>query len=74
MGDIKNYRSISILIIVALASAGAALLFLNSSVGRGIMVRYFDPMAVFGLQLFFWGALGASIASSLFLARDKEEN
>lgn len=74
VGDIKYYREISILILIAIAIAGAALLCLNSSVGRETALRYLGPMEAFGLQLFFWGALGAAIASSLFLARDKEEN
>ncbi len=74
VGDIKNYRTISVLIIIALATAGAALLFLNSSLGHQTVLRYLGLQEAFGLQLFFWGALGAAIASSLFLARDKEEN
>ncbi|MFI5109355.1 MAG: hypothetical protein ACHP78_10965 [Terriglobales bacterium] len=74
VGDIKYYRDISILILIAIAAAGAALLCLNSSVGSQTMLRYLGPQAAFGLQLFFWGALGAAIASSLFLANDKEEN
>jgi len=74
VGDIKYYRDISLLILVAIVIAGAALLCLNSSVGRQAALKYLGPMEAFGLQLFFWGALGAAIASSLFLARDKEEN
>ena len=74
VGDIRYYRHISILIFVALAVAGAALLWFNSAFGRGVVQTHLGDKAGFGLQLFFWGALGAAIASSLFLARDKEEN
>ena len=74
IGDIKYYKYISMLIIIALASSGVALICLNSSIGQRTVLGYLGPMAAFGLQLFFWGALGAAIASSLFLARDKEEN
>lgn len=74
VGDIKYYTYISILVIAALVLSGATLLWLNSSVGRKVLFSYLGPKVAFGLQLFFWGALGAAIASSLFLARDKEEN
>jgi len=74
IGDIRYYRHISVLILLALVMAGAMLLCLNSSSGRSFVLAYFGNNAAFGLQLFFWGALGAAIASSLFLARDKDEN
>lgn len=73
-GDIRNYRRISLLILGTLAIAGAALLWLNSHSGRLMTETYMGVMSAFGLQLFFWGALGATIAASLFLARDKEDN
>jgi hypothetical protein len=74
VGDIKYYRHICILIVLALAAAGTALLYLNSLGGQQAMLRYLGPRTAFGLELFFWGALGSSIACSLFLAQDKEEN
>lgn len=74
VGDIKNYKRISIVIIIALTTTGIALLYLNSSTGRQIALNYLGPVVASCLQLFFWGGLGGAIASSLFLARDKEEN
>lgn len=74
VGDVKYYRHISILVFLALVLASAMLLWLNSLSGRSFILAYLDNTAAFGLQLFFWGALGASIASSLFLSRDKDEN
>jgi hypothetical protein len=74
IGSARYYRHISVLILLALAGAGAVLLWLNSSSGRSVVLAYFGNNAAFGLQLFFWGALGAATASSLFLARDKDEN
>ena len=74
VGDIKNYTVISVLIIVALSTAGAALLWLNSPVGHRTIIKYLGLKEAFGLQLFFWGALGGAIASALFLAYDKEGN
>ncbi len=74
IGDGKYYRHISILILLALALAGAMLLWLNSASGRTYILAYLGTKVAFGLQLFFWGALGAAIASSLYLARDKDEN
>ncbi len=74
VGDSRYYRHISILILLALTSSGAMLLWLNSSSGRTFVLAYLSAKVAFGLQLFFWGALGATIASSLFLARDKDEN
>lgn len=74
IGDIKNYKHISILIIGALASAGLALILLNTPAGYRITSNYLGEHLCFGVQLFFWGALGAAIASSFFLAKDKEEN
>src|SRR5712692_8742831 len=73
-GDIKYYQHICILIIVALAAEVMALIYLNSSIGEQAVLRYLGPKVAFGLQLFFWGAVGSTIAGSLFLARDKEEN
>jgi hypothetical protein len=73
-GDIRNYHRISLLILGALAVAGAALLWLNSHSGRSLTLTYLGEKVAFGFQLFFWGALGATIAASLFLARDKEDN
>lgn len=74
VGDIKHYKHISILISIVLAMVGLALVCLNSSIGHQTVLSYLGPTPTFGVQLFFWGALGAAIASSLFLARDKEEN
>ncbi len=74
IGDIRNYKTISVVIILAVITAGAVLLYMNSYTGRRTVLMYLGPKTTFGLQLFFWGALGAAIASSLFLARDKEEN
>lgn len=73
-GDIRNYRRISLLIVGALGVTGATLLWLNSHSGRSLALTYLGEKSAFGFQLFFWGALGATIAASLFLARDKEDN
>ena len=73
-GNVKYYRHISLLTLVALTVAGAMLLWLNTISGCNLAQAYLGSKAAFGLQLFFWGALGGAIASSLYLAWDKEEN
>jgi hypothetical protein len=73
-GDIHLYDQISRLILAAMLVAGVILLGLNSIYGREILQKLLGPIATFCLQLFFWGALGAAIASSFFLAHDKEDN
>lgn len=70
----RYYRHISIMILLSLASNCAMLVWLNSLAGQALALAYLDIKAAIGVQLFFWGALGATIASSLFLARDKDEN
>src|SRR5271167_1723068 len=74
VGSIKNYERISAAIVTAIVGCSSALVLLSSLPGHRIVSRFLGPMPEFGVQLFFWGALGAAISSSIFLARDKEEN
>lgn len=41
---------------------------------QAFLLVYFGTKTAFCLQPFFWGALGAAVASSLFLAEDKKQN
>jgi hypothetical protein len=73
-GDPRYYKHISVLIMLVLLGTSVILLFLNSSFGQTILLKYLGTRTAFCFQLFFWGALGAAIASSLFLAEDKKQN
>jgi hypothetical protein len=73
-GDPKYYGYISVLILLVLSGACAILLLVNSSFGQAFVLAYVGARTAFCFQLFFWGALGAAIASSLFFAEDKNQN
>ena len=74
VGDIRNYNRISWILLASFVIELLGLVVLTSGWGSRWILSFTGPKAAFLVQLFFWGAVGASIASSLFLARDKEDN
>ena len=74
MGDIKYYKHITALLIVAFIVEIISLLFLNVASVSQYFESLFGIKKTFVIQLFFWSALGATIACSLFMAEDKETN
>lgn len=73
-GDPRYYKYIAVLLAVCFAINGIALLLLNTpAVGAWLSTAVGSGKAHF-VHLFFWGASGAVIACSLFMANDKEIN
>ena len=74
MGDIKYYKYITALLIISFVLNMAILLTLNIPSVSKYLVEIFGIKKTFVIELFFWSALGATIACSLFLSEDKEMN
>lgn len=74
MGDIKYYKHISVLIFCSFLLNGLCILFLNNQWCTIVLTDLFSKQKAFIIQLFFWSALGATVACSIFLAEDKELN
>ena len=74
IGDIKYYKPISLLVSGALLLCAVMLLILSLNSVSAYLATQMGEKKAFVIQLFFWAGLGASISSSLFLARDKEDN
>ncbi len=73
-GHPKYYRTIVILLSAAFILEALFLLFINLRPIESALEYYFGKKMGFLVQLFFWAALGATIASSIFLGKDKELN
>lgn len=74
MGDIKYYKHISVLITVSFLVNITILLIMNISSYSLFLEGLLGIKKTFVIELFFWAALGATIACSLFLSEDKEMN
>ena len=74
MGDIKYYKHITALVMISFAVNIAILLFLNITNVSQYLETLLGIKKTFIVQLFFWSALGATIACSLFMSEDKEIN
>jgi len=73
-GDVSLYRLIAIILTVIFLVNGLALLALNvDSIESGLNDKM-GSVRAFMIQLFFWGTSGATIAASLFMANDKQQN
>lgn len=73
-GDIKYYNYIAWVLFACFAINSFALIALNVTFIEILLANIFGATKAFILQLYFWGALGATIACSMFLADDKEIN
>jgi len=73
-GDIKYYKHISIILFISLALNGIIIFILNLHDVLGYFTKLIGEKKTFVLQLYFWAALGATIACSLFMKQDKEIN
>jgi hypothetical protein len=73
-GSPKYYRTIVILLSIAFVVEALFLLIINMRPVENALAIYFGGKIAFLLQLFFWAALGATIASSIFIGKDKELN
>lgn len=74
VGDPSYYRQITALITLSFIFNGLLLLGLNTVVISGWLLTLFGPLKAFVIQLFFWAALGATVAASIFMNQDKEVN
>ncbi|PKN18248.1 MAG: hypothetical protein CVU71_12110 [Deltaproteobacteria bacterium HGW-Deltaproteobacteria-6] len=74
MGDIKYYKHITALIMVSFVVNISVLLILNITFTSQYLEGLYGIKKTFIIQLFFWSALGATIACSLFMSEDKEIN
>ena len=72
-GDPGNYRKIVLLLFTSFAANAAMLFLLNLNSVETWLREQLGAAAGF-VQLFFWGAVGATIACSIFVANDKEVN
>lgn len=73
-GDEKYYFHLSVLLTIAFILIGLALVLLNLQFVQAELVRHLGKNKAYFPQLFFWGCAGATIASSIFMANDKERN
>ncbi len=74
MGDIKYYKHITGLIITSFIINLIVICLFNILPIAQFFSEYISEKKLFVIQLFFWSALGATIACSLFLSEDKEMN
>lgn len=74
MGDIKYYKHITALIMISFVVNVSILLILNITSSSQYLESLYGIKKAFVIQLFFWSALGATIACSLFMSEDKEIN
>lgn len=72
--DPNLYKPIAIIITLAFVLSGTCLFALNTNWLGGILNSWMGEWRAFMVQLFFWGMTGATIATSMFLANDKELN
>ena len=73
-GKAENYSKIIWLLIVLFVLNCSVITLFNIDRTEGFFIEVFGASEKFIIELFFWGALGATISSSLFLAQDKEIN
>jgi len=72
--DAKYCLHIAIVLVIAATAIAACLLFSNTNAGGAWLRAVFGSMSALMLELYFWGALGATVASYKFFAEDKERN
>lgn len=73
-GSPRYYRNVTFLLFGSFLVNGIALLVLNVQAVEVWISELFGVNRGYFVQLFFWGCAGATIASSVFLANDKEIN
>lgn len=73
-GKPEYYKGIIIVIFLSFATNIGALIAFNVDLTEPWLIQILGRNEAFIFELFFWGALGATISSSLFLSEDKEIN
>lgn len=73
-GDPKYYRHIVAVLGGAFLFSSTVLLILNSVGGAQWLEERLGEVKAFFFQLYFWGTMGATVASYKFFADDKELN
>ena len=73
-GDVKYYKHISWVLFGALGVCLPAILFLNVDRVEAYVKGDLGQATALVLELYFWAALGGTVASYKFFAEDKETN
>jgi hypothetical protein len=73
-GKPENYSKIIWLILISFMLNCLIITLFNINKTESYFIALLGRSEKFIIELFFWGALGATISSSLFLAQDKEIN
>ena len=73
-GDPKYYKHISMVLFSSFILNAILLFVLNINYVNAWFTDLMGPITAFIVQLFFWGAAGATIAGSVFMASDKDLN
>lgn len=73
-GDINNYKTISYILFAFFFLNSLIIFLLNTICLSTSLQELMGENKALLIQLFFWAALGATIACSLFMSRDKEKN
>ncbi len=73
-GNPKYYKNISYLLFACFILIPILIFILNLNKVEVALVQEIGLFKYLLLEAFFWGALGATISSSLFMAKDKDLN
>ena len=71
---VQYYKYIAIVLFVAFILEVVVLLILHIKLVQASLGEVFDSRALLMIELYFWAALGATVASYKFFADDKEVN
>jgi hypothetical protein len=71
---VHYYKYVAIVLFAAFLLEGAVLLILHVKPVQVALGEVFDPRALLMIELYFWAALGATVASYKFFADDREVN
>jgi hypothetical protein len=74
IGDKKNYKIISNIILFFLFLNSLMILLLNSIQCVDFLNQFFPKKIIFVIQIYFWASLAGTISSSLFMKGDNEIN
>lgn len=72
--DLSQYKKITYLLFICFMLCFAAIIVLNMDKVSNCIIKNFSELGIELLKQFFYGSLGATIACSIFLAKDKDEN
>jgi len=72
--EARYYTGIVIVLFTSFIITGTALLLLYVKAFKNAIGQVFDARALLAIELYFWAALGATVASYKFFANDKDAN